>query len=62
MKTNENKISSDHTLKIENYHPSLKLEKIKPKNFQDEFLEHYDEFSISWRKEVEKMNNSIIHI
>lgn len=25
-------------------------------DFQSEFLQHYDEFSPSWRKEVEKMN------
>jgi len=37
---------------------SLNLEKLKPKNFQDEFLENYEEFSLSWRKEVEKMNKS----
>ena len=26
-------------------------------DFQSEFLQHYDEFSPSWRKEVEKMKN-----
>jgi hypothetical protein len=37
---------------------SLNLEKLKPNNFQDEFLENYEKFSLSWRKEVEKMNRS----
>ncbi len=34
---------------------------IKGNNFNDEFLELYDEFSPSWRLEVDKMNNRNIY-
>jgi hypothetical protein len=37
----------------------LKLDEIqnnKVRNFNDEFLENYEEFSPSWRLEIDKMN------
>ena len=55
-KENEHESSEINTQKDNRL--SLNLEKLKPKNFQDEFLENYEEFSLSWRKEVDKMNRS----
>ena len=60
------KNKSDNNLKVKNKVGMLDFNsKIGSYNFNDEFLKDYDNFSESWRKEVDKMlqrrgNNKII--
>lgn len=40
--------------KVQQTPMSMNLEGIKKKDFQDEFMEKYDEFSESWRQLIEQ--------
>ena len=53
---NKNRNMSGNNLKINNKVGMLNLSsKVGSKNFNDEFLKDYENFSESWRKEVDKM-------
>ena len=59
-KSNGGNIKNEDTNNGNNIHLlELRLDEIqnnKVRNFNDEFLENYDEFSPSWRLEIDKMN------